>query len=91
MRLNVHVIISGKVQGVWFRVSTKQKAEQLGINGWVKNTHEGDVEAILQGEEEPVKEMIEWCRHGPALAKVKKVKIKNKTQTRIFDGFHIIY
>ncbi len=46
----MHVIISGRVQGVWYRANTKQKAEELGLGGWVKNTAEGNVEAVFEGE-----------------------------------------
>ena len=91
MKINIHVVISGRVQGVWFRASTKQKAEQLGINGWVRNTPEGDVEAIFEGEESDIKEMLEWCHHGPPLAEVEKVKVKNQVPTTIFDVFKIKY
>jgi len=67
MKTNVHVIISGRVQGVWFRASAKQTAEQLGLTGWVRNTADGNVEAIFEGEEDIVKEMIDWCHCGPIL------------------------
>jgi acylphosphatase len=89
MKTNVHVIISGRVQGVWFRATTKQKAEQLGITGWVRNTSDGCVEAILEGEEQQVKKMIEWCHEGPPLAVVNKVEIKNQNPTNGFDYFSI--
>lgn len=91
MRTNVHVIISGRVQGVWFRATTKQKAEQLAITGWVRNTSNGCVEAILEGEEQQVKKMIEWCHIGPPLATVNKVEVKNQNPTDGFDGFSIIH
>ena len=89
MKTNVHVVISGRVQGVWFRATTKQKAEQLGITGWVRNTPDGCVEAIIEGEEQQVKKMIEWCHEGPPLATVDKVEIKNQSPTNGFDGFSI--
>jgi len=91
MKLNVHVLISGKVQGVWFRSSTKQKAEQLGLTGWVRNTPEGDVEAVFEGEEKIIKEMIEWCHRGPPLAKVENVEVKKQNLTNGFDGFSVRY
>jgi len=87
----VHVIISGRVQGVWFRASTKQKAEQLGLYGWVKNTSEGNVEAVFEGDENLVKEMIEWCHRGPPLAKVVNVEVKNQEPTNGFDSFSVRY
>jgi len=91
MKLNVRVIISGRVQGVWFRANTKQQAEQLGLTGWVRNTSNGCVEAVFEGEENLVKEMIEWCHKGPSLAKVEKVDVKNQNPTDGFDGFSIRY
>ena len=91
MKTNVNVIISGRVQGVWFRASTKQKAEQLGLTGWVRNTLDGNVEAIFEGEEDLVKKMIEWCRHGPPSAQVENVEIKNQDPTNGFDNFFIKY
>ncbi len=71
-----HVKIYGKVQGVWFRVHTKEMAEKLGIKGWVRNVPDGSVEAVFEGEEENLEEMIRWCHHGPPLARVTKVEIK---------------
>ena len=91
MKTNVNVLISGRVQGVWFRSSTKQKAEQLGVTGWVRNTKDGRVEAIFEGEENSVKSLIEWCHHGPPLAKIEKVEVNNQSPTNGFDGFLIKY
>jgi acylphosphatase len=91
MKLNVHVLVSGQVQGVWFRASTKQKAEELGLAGWVRNTSDGSVEAVFEGEEKIVKEMIEWCYRGPPLAKVENVKVKKQGPTNGFDGFSVRY
>lgn len=71
----VHVFISGKVQGVWFRSSTKRIAEQLGLNGWVKNLPDGRVEAVFEGDPEKIERAIEWCRIGPLNARVEKVDI----------------
>jgi len=91
MRSNVHVIISGRVQGVWFRASTKQKAEQLDLKGWVRNTTDGNVEAVFEGDEKHVKEMLDWCRRGPPFAKVENVKVKNQEPTNCLDCFSIKY
>ena len=68
MKARVHVLISGKVQGVWYRASTKQKADELGIFGWVRNTDDGDVEAMFEGDQPVVDEMVAWCWIGPPLA-----------------------
>ena len=91
MKSNLHVIISGRVQGVWFRASTKQQAEKLGLTGWVRNTDNGQVEAVFEGEDEKLDEMINWCHKGPSLSKVEKVDIKKYKPTNEFDDFSIKY
>jgi len=91
MKVNKHVIISGRVQGVFFRASTKQKAEQLGITGWVRNTSDGKVEAIFQGGENKVKEMIDWCYHGPPLSRIDNIEIEDISYNNKYDFFSIIY
>ena len=91
MIVNVHVLISGRVQGVWFRASTKQIAKQLGLTGWVRNTPDGCVEAVFEGEEHLINKMIEWCHHGPSLSKVKNVDVKNQDPTSEFSDFSIKY
>jgi acylphosphatase len=91
MNINVHVLISGKVQGVWFRASTKQIAKQLGLAGWVRNTPNGCVEAVFEGDEKLIKKIIEWCHRGPPLSKVINVEVKNQESTNGFDGFSIRY
>jgi acylphosphatase len=65
--------ILGKVQGVYFRESLKKEAQRLGITGWVRNLRDGSVEALVQGEEGPVGEIITWCHRGPPAAEVKQV------------------
>jgi acylphosphatase len=87
--LKVHVIISGIVQGVWFRVNTKNMAEQLNVKGWVRNTKDGDVEAIFEGEKNAVDNMIKWCYKGSPLSKVKNVIIKSKSEPEGLDNFVI--
>ena len=91
MKSKVHVIISGRVQGVWFRASTKSKAEQFGITGWVRNTSDGNVEAVFEGDEKIIEEILEWCNHGPPLAKVDNVEIKKQPSSNDFDQFFIKY
>ena len=91
MRSRVHVMISGRVQGVWFRGNTKDKAEQLEITGWVRNTVDGKVEAVFEGEEPRIKEMIAWCRHGPPSARVEHVEVKKQSALNDFTHFTIRY
>ena len=67
--------IRGKVQGVYFRESLKNEAHKSGISGWVRNRGDGSVEALLQGEEASVDQLVEWCRHGPPQARVDSVDV----------------
>jgi len=71
-----HLKIYGRVQGVWFRANTKEMADKLGLHGWVRNTNDGGVEAVFEGNDEAVEKAIEWCHHGPPLARVEKVDIR---------------
>lgn len=72
----VHVYIKGKVQGVWFRASTKDQAEKYSVNGWVRNMKDGRVEALFEGDTDAVDAMVDWCHQGPSLANVKDVKVQ---------------
>ena len=72
----VHLIISGKVQGVFYRASCQEVAQVLGLTGWVKNLQDGNVEVLAQGEKEKIEKLIEWCKKGPSGAKVSGVEIK---------------
>lgn len=71
----VHLLISGKVQGVWYRVFVKENARELGLTGWVRNTDEGAVESVVQGEKAAIEQLIAHCRQGPKLAEVKDIDI----------------
>lgn len=71
---SVHVIISGRVQGVWFRAWTQKKATALGLTGWVKNRPDGKVEALFSGPIEHVETMLKNCQKGPPLARVNSIQ-----------------
>lgn len=73
--VRAHVIVTGKVQGVWFRQATLEESTRLGLGGWVRNLASGQVEALFEGEPEAVEAMIAWCRRGPPLARVDDVDI----------------
>lgn len=84
----VHVLIKGKVQGVGFRASTRRRAKNLELAGWVKNLDNGDVEAVFEGSEENVDEMLDWCKKGPSLAKVVDVKVEEE-EPKVLESFEI--
>lgn len=69
----IHLLIKGKVQGVYYRVSAKEVADRLHLAGWVKNTREGYVEALASGKEDDLRRFVEWCRKGPERAIVSDV------------------
>jgi len=91
MKTTKHVIISGRVQGIFFRANTQQKAEQLGIKGWVRNTSDGKVEAVFVGDKQKVDEIIKWCHQGPSMAEVENVEIEEKESTDEYSDFTIKY
>ncbi len=72
-QITIHCYISGKVQGVWFRASTKEQADQLGITGFVRNLSDGRVEVVASGEKEKISQLFEWLKQGPELAQVTDV------------------
>lgn len=86
---SVHLIIKGKVQGVFFRASAKEHAEKLNITGWVKNTPSGDVEIMASGIDANLGEFIKWCRTGPSRANITGVEIIY-TEDKPFERFQII-
>ncbi|PSP18395.1 MAG: acylphosphatase [Cyanobacteria bacterium QS_8_64_29] len=79
-------LISGKVQGVGYRLSALSQARQLGVSGWARNLPDGRVEAVLEGEEAAVRQMLDWCQHGPAAAEVRDVSIEYQ-QPEGLQGF----
>ena len=76
MPLRVHVIVSGRVQNVWFRASTQQRARALGIGGWVQNLPDGRVEAVFEGENARVRRALDFIETGPPGARVDDVVVE---------------
>ena len=70
------IIVRGKVQGVWFRASAQQAANNLGLAGWARNCADGSVEIHAEGDKSGVEQFISWCRRGPALAEVSSVGLE---------------
>ena len=89
--LSRHIIISGRVQGVFFRKNAREKAEELKLFGWVKNTTDDKVEIFVQGNENEVDDFIEWCRQGSPKAKVENVYVEAKENDNSLKEFIIIY
>lgn len=84
----IHLIITGKVQGVSYRFAAKEMAISLSLTGWIKNTAEGHVEATVSGPEPALQQFIDWCRQGPRLASVSDVIIQRIPEIS-FDDFSI--
>jgi len=74
MTKSIHAIIEGRVQGVWYRAWTAEKATALGLSGWVRNCTNGTVEAVFSGPEEAVDQMLLKAQKGPLLARVSNIK-----------------
>lgn len=70
------IVVRGRVQGVFFRAETQDRARSLGVAGWVRNAPDGAVEAVFEGERDRVESLVEWCRHGPSLAEVTGVDVR---------------
>ena len=84
-----HVRISGQVQGVFFRDSTREKAQELNLRGWVKNLPDGRVEAVFEGPAEKVREIISWCEEGPQNAAVENVDTDFEDAGGDLSGFEV--
>lgn len=90
-KARVHIFVSGRVQGIFFRENTKKKAQKLGVTGWVQNLVDGRVEAVFEGEKEKVEEMIKWAKRGPIWAKVNSIEVEWQEYKGEFDDFEIKY
>ena len=88
MQRTVCISVSGKVQGVFFRQSTKEMANALNLTGEVRNTDDGKVEIFASGEQNEIDHLIRWCRMGPPKAKVEDISVKD-VENRSFEKFSI--
>lgn len=86
----VRVRVKGRVQGVFFRSTVEEKADELGLTGWVRNTADGDVEAEFQGEPEAVDRAVAFCRQGPPHAQVTDVDVDELSPSKGSDGFRVL-
>lgn len=87
----IHLIISGRVQGVFFRHNTKKVANKLCLTGFVRNLPNGDVEVVAEGEETKLNQLIEFCKTGPPSANVENVEIKEELLKNEFETFDTKY
>lgn len=90
-KIQIKVIIKGRVQGVFFRARTKDTADKLGIKGYVKNLPDGSVEAVIEGYNPVVTQMLDWCNKGPAAARVENVRVEPIDVLSNFETFMIRY
>ncbi|MFC7231528.1 acylphosphatase [Saliphagus sp. GCM10025308] len=85
-----HVFVSGTVQGVYYRATTRDTAREAGVDGWVKNLDDGRVEAVFEGPEAAVESMVEWCHEGSPAADVRDVDVEYE-EPQGENGFEIRY
>jgi acylphosphatase len=89
--LRVRLIIEGRVQGVWFRDSTRRQAIAFGVRGWVKNRTDGSVEIVAEGTEDGVRNLVSWCHKGPSAAKVERIHEHEELWQGEFESFDIVF
>jgi acylphosphatase len=87
----VHMVVEGRVQGVWFRGSTEDEARALGLTGWVRNLGDGGVEVVAEGDPVKLEALVNWCRKGPTGARVTKLVSNAEPYTGEFREFKITY
>ena len=85
---SVKIKVFGKVQGVFYRVSTQRQAQKYGIKGWVKNCDDGTVEACFQGNESAIKALLDWCKKGPEYAIVECIQ-RSQINEKVYEQFTI--
>ncbi|MFZ0611132.1 MAG: acylphosphatase [Desulfobacterales bacterium] len=90
-KIRAHIVISGIVQGVLFRVETQRAAQRYGVNGWVRNRRDGTVEAVIEGERFAVEKMLDWCRTGPPRSVVDNVAVEWKEYTGEMADFRVTH
>ena len=86
----LHLMVRGRVQGVFFRASAQREARRLGLTGWVKNKSDGSVEILAEGEETSIRELYSWAQKGPSAARVDRVDTRWRSFTGEFADFRIV-
>ena len=87
----MHIFISGRVQGVFFRDDIKKLADKLLLKGFVRNLADGRLEAVFEGDKSAIAEMLELCKKGPSSAKIEKLEIEEEPPQNKFKNFEVIY
>jgi acylphosphatase len=89
--VRVHIWVTGRVQGVYFRYAVEEEARDRGITGWVRNLPDGRVEGVFEGDETGVQEILTYCHKGPQYARIDHVEVREEPSRGEFSGFEIRY
>lgn len=89
MKQTLHIVVNGRVQGVYFRANTQKQALKVGLSGYVRNLENGDVEIVATGTSSQIDSLVKWCHKGPILAKVLTVKTTEMPLDNDFISFEI--
>jgi len=87
----IHIFVTGRVQGVFFRQSTRVMAIKNNVNGWVCNLDDGRVEIVVEGEESNINDLVDWCKTGPANSRVDEFELLEEEATGEFENFEVRY
>jgi len=87
-RKRVHVYVTGRVQGVYYRATTRDEATERGVDGWVRNLDDGRVEAVFEGDPDAVEEMVDFCYEGTEMADVSTVDVTEEEPEGL-EGFEV--
>lgn len=90
-KIRAHVVLSGRVQGVYYRQNTVKQAQKLGLSGWIRNLNDGKVEAVFEGEKENIEKIVNWAKKGPFFARVSSLKIEWQKYKGEFNNFGVKY
>ncbi len=86
----IHMRVTGRVQGVFYRASAQREAKRLGLTGWGRNRKDLSVEIVAEGEEAGIKDFIAWAQHGPGAARVERVDVRWRSYVGDFFDFRIL-
>jgi acylphosphatase len=86
----LHLVVKGRVQGVYFRASAQREAKRLGLSGWVKNRSDGAVELLAEGEEDALRQLCGWAERGPTAARVEDLQVRWRAYVGDFSDFRIV-